>query len=73
MAKTKTETNAKTKLRPCPFCGKSEHIIRRCRVGGITHALVFCAWCHSEGPGACSDDVAIAAWNRRAKPKGGTP
>lgn len=43
-------------LKPCPFCGGSN-------LGGFGGAA--CLDCGGEGPDACGEDEAIAAWNHR--------
>ena len=52
-------------LKPCPFCGEIDTIIRNGTVEDDWCA-VSCEKCYSQGPHQYTDPHAIADWNRRA-------
>ena len=52
-------------LKPCPFCGEIDTIIRNGTVEDDWCA-VSCEKCYSQGPHQYTDPHAIAAWNTRA-------
>ena len=59
-------------LKPCPFCGEREVIVRtiRCANAGtvITRFYAQCRGCFAQtGMDARTQKSAIDAWNRRAK------
>lgn len=60
---------------PCPFCrGALEelHVYEATTLGhraaGPARFFVICRNCSARGPGAVNEDLAWAAWNRRACP-----
>ena len=55
------------KLKPCSFCGQTDLQL------GIYkhHFFVFCLYCPNQGPRKFNKDLAIKAWNRRARPRKG--
>lgn len=57
------------KLKPCPFCGGNEIIIRQIEYAGITTPRFFvqCRHCFAQtGMGWTTKKGAIVAWNMRA-------
>lgn len=62
------------KLKPCPFCGFSPKgilidnrpVALRERVNG---RVIVCPECKAKGPLADTDEMALGAWNRRARSK----
>lgn len=56
------------KLKPCPFCGSSEHYIRTRQHGfGNTVYYVYCPMCGGESGWADTEPVVSEMWNRRAE------
>lgn len=56
-------------LKPCPFCGGKDIIVRPVQYAGIvkTHFYVQCRECFARsGMGWTAKAKAIEAWNRRA-------
>lgn len=53
------------KLKPCPFCGDGDVNTYKCNITDVWY--VSCAGCGIRTEGDTSEDIAIAAWNRRAK------
>lgn len=60
---------AKT-MKSCPFCG-SKVLWQSPMKGGCLKQSIECGRCDASGPKAYTCELAIAAWNRRAKGKGG--
>lgn len=54
---------ATDELLPCPFCGGEAHIIT-----AVGESWVLCEKCRATTEMHASKQLAIAAWNRRAKP-----
>jgi len=54
----------KVRLKPCPFCG-----FHGIDAGGVEneHWVLFCVHCEAQGPRMDAHELALAAWNRRAK------
>lgn len=59
------EMEAKKELLPCPFCGVGHVNTYKCNIADVWY--VSCAGCGIRTEGDTSEDLAIAAWNRRAK------
>ena len=61
-------TDLKESLRPCPFCGSTEHEADRTCLRTIqdsqSYYSVVC-WCGTSGPVRESEKEAITAWNKR--------
>jgi len=57
------------KLKPCPFCGRTNMNIYQDSNKDSKIAWPFYIWCSCEihGPFRKTERGAIAAWNRRAK------
>jgi Lar family restriction alleviation protein len=59
--------SAKTKLKPCPFCGAADED----DMLGFTKTpyawAVLCLHCQTQGPLTAPKSSAVAFWNRRAK------
>lgn len=52
-------------LKPCPFCGESNHISARGGAPDYASWWIECEGCLTEGPAAETKAEAIVAWNRR--------
>lgn len=57
------------KLKPCPFCGGKDIIVRPVQYAGIvkTHFYVQCRECFARTRDYATRPKAIEAWNRRAE------
>lgn len=55
----------KEELKPCPFCGHTDIRMRQNKTKDVWY--VFCNGCGCHTGGSVLKDMAIAAWNRRAK------
>jgi Lar family restriction alleviation protein len=55
-------------LKPCPFCKETTRVnVRRDDSRHPWPLAVACDFCGATGPENCFSDLAIAAWNRRAR------
>ena len=57
-------------LKPCPFCGESEHLVSvqdktHVRGGGC---YVICDFCEIAGPETGTEKSAVYCWNQRPTP-----
>jgi len=57
-----TDTDSKTELKPCPFCGHDAELYP---VGNHTHWSGGCSSCNTRGPIEKDKDYAIRMWNAR--------
>jgi len=57
-----TDTDSKTDLEPCPFCGHDAELYS---VGNRTHWSGGCSSCNTRGPIEKDKDYAIRMWNAR--------
>ncbi len=53
----------KSKLKPCPFCGKD--VVEFLDNIFIEHKIVICKTCRASGPRRANTGAAANAWNRR--------
>jgi len=53
-------------LKPCPFCGASDHVMMTQElIGGTKLYFVECGYCMASGPRSSKSDYAIDEWNGR--------
>ena len=56
-------------LKPCPFCGGVDirvHMYGSVLLGGEPDGFAQCHDCSTTGPTGASQELVVAAWNRRA-------
>lgn len=52
-------------LKPCPFCGCRKIMVDY----SASHQSIRCTKCHVSTPLYQDENIAVAAWNRRAEPQ----